>query len=65
MHWSQIEPYMIAPGGLMRCCLQSLDDAIGKAKQRPTEGDTLRCKWCSDEFGMVFKGGAWRWANIE
>jgi hypothetical protein len=45
-------------GGLMRCCIESLSDAPAE----PNEGDTFRCKWCSDEAGMVFRDGAWQWA---
>lgn len=55
--------YRVRHGGLMRCCLQSLDDAMVEAIEPPKEGDTLRCKWCKDEDGMVFHAGAWQWAR--
>lgn len=45
-------------GGLMRCCIESLNDAPAE----PAEGETFRCKWCHDEAGMVFRDGAWQWA---
>ena len=49
----------VRPGGLMRCCIQSLADA----PKAPSEGDAYRCHWCTDEFGMVFRDGAWEWAR--
>lgn len=57
------ETYRVRHGGLLRCCLQSLDDAMVEAAEPPKEGDTVRCKWCKDEYGMVFKDGAWQRAH--
>ena len=54
--------YKVRHGGLLRCCLQSLDDAMVAATDPPKEGDTLDCRWCSGEFGMVFRDGSWEWA---
>lgn len=54
--------YKVRHGGLMRCCLHSLEDAMVKAEKPPQEGDTLKCAYCSDEWGMVFRDGAWQWA---
>lgn len=56
-------PYRLKHGGLMRCCLQTLDDAMVAATEPPKEGDTLRCRGCSDEYGIVFRDGAWQWAK--
>ncbi len=56
------ETYRVKHGGLMRCCLLSLDDAMVAAEKPPVEGDTLCCTYCKDEFGMVFTDGAWQWA---
>lgn len=59
-------PSRVNHGGLMRCCLQSLDNAMVKHDAQmtePAEGDIVRCEWCSDEFGMVLKNGSWRWAR--
>jgi hypothetical protein len=55
--------YRTRIGGLMRCCLQSLDDHMVAIKVPPREGDTVKCKWCDDEHGMVFTHGAWQWAK--
>ncbi len=57
--------YRVRQGGLMRCCLQSLDDAMVAASAQPKEGDTARCAYCDDEYGMVFRDGAWQWAKPE
>lgn len=48
-------------GGLMRCCIKSLDQdpLYGKGK----EGDQVNCKWCKDV--IVFKEGAWRWIGAK
>ena len=58
-----MKEYGVKHGGLLRCCLQTLDDAMVAAEQPPQEGDRLRCAYCKDEAGMVFKGGAWQWAQ--
>jgi hypothetical protein len=56
--------YSFKHGGLMRCCLQSLDDemvrreALGEPLMR--EGDTLPCKY-HDGLGMICKKGYWQW----
>ena len=53
--------YRVRPGGLMRCCLLTLDEEMNIATEKPKDGDTLHCKWCDDPYGMVFVGGAWQW----
>ena len=55
---SAIDPRHI--GGLLRCCLASIDDAPeGK------EGDVIGCKYHSDPDEPVakFSDGAWRWVG--
>ena len=47
-------------GGLMRCCIQSLDQ---EAPLDPQEGETFHCLYCSDEYGMRFRDDAWEWAG--
>ncbi len=59
------ESYKVHHGGLMRCCLQSLDEAMVEATAPPKQGDTVRCKYCRDTYGMIFHDGAWRWAAPE
>lgn len=58
------ESYRVKHGGLLRCCLESLDVAMVAAKVPPKEGDTLKCSYCSDPDGMVFREGAWQWAHV-
>lgn len=55
------DKYRVKHGGLMRCCLLTLDDAMVAAEHPPAEGDTLKCTYCTDPKGMIFSGGAWQW----
>ena len=59
--------YSVRQGGLMRCCLQSLDDAMKKRLDngdgRPAEGDRAKCDY--HESWMIFRDGAWEWAKDE
>lgn len=57
--------YRIRRGGLMRCCIASIYDAMDTAVDIPKEGDVLKCKYCSDKLGMRFHNGAWEWARNE
>jgi hypothetical protein len=67
------ETYRVNHGGLMRCCLLTLDDEMLR-RQRAREslmheGDVLRCQYCHDEYGMVcntetYDGVlSWHWAK--
>lgn len=62
---AQKETYAFKHGGLMRCCLQSLDDAMVHRQDldQPltAEGDTVDCRWC--ETRMRCQGGYWLWAG--
>lgn len=53
--------YAVRHGGLMRCCLLALDDAMVAASEPPVEGDTLACRYCKTT--MVFTRGAWMWSS--
>lgn len=56
------EKYLVRHGGLMRCCLLSLDDAMVAAAEPPKEGDTLHCKYHeSEQPDMIFRNGGWEW----
>lgn len=56
------DTYRVRQGGLMRCCLLSLDDAMVAATAPPKEGDTLRCAYGKPDHGpMRFHDGAWEW----
>ena len=47
-------------GGLMRCCLLTLDDYYRSGPaSKAAEGQTLPCAYCS--MTMVFRGGYWEW----
>ena len=52
-------PYAVRESGLMRCCRQSLDEAMQKATDPPKDGDVLVCNPCLEQ--MVFRDGAWEW----
>jgi hypothetical protein len=49
----------IRHGGLMRCCLLTLDTYEGPE----TEGAVLRCKSCSDS--MIVMNGCWIWNRLD
>ena len=52
--------YKLRPGGLMRCCTQTLADVMEVATEQPKEGDVLRCNYCKRD-NMIFRDGAWEW----
>jgi hypothetical protein len=53
--------YVIHHGGLMRCCLATLDEAMEAAEVEPQEGEVLKCKHHPYDEGMIYLRGAWRW----
>jgi hypothetical protein len=55
------EKYLVRHGGLMRCCLLSLDDAMVAAELPPKEGDIIHCAYHDDNGGMIFRNGGWEW----
>jgi hypothetical protein len=50
----------IRQGGLMRCCIQTLNEERTPDKPPATEGDILQCTWC--KALMRFTREAWEWA---
>ena len=48
---------LIRPGGLMRCCVQTLNELPADRVDR--EGEVLKCNYC--EGWMRFCKGAWEW----
>lgn len=47
-------------GGLMRCCLVTIESAMVKAREPPQPGTVISCRYnCGNT--MVFRGGAWEW----
>jgi len=59
--------YRVKHGGLMRCCLASLDDAMLANGCTYAEGDTLGCKYHADPDlkVMVVRYGSWEWIGAE
>lgn len=55
--------YRVFHGGLMRCCLATLEERMATCAPDPVEGEVLPCKYCSSS--MIFGGGAWRWNYLE
>lgn len=55
--------YSFRQGGLMRCCIQSLDNAMVQRVENgegpPQEGDKVSCEYCPEM--MTFRSGAWEW----
>lgn len=49
--------YRVRPGGLMQCCLASLDEAMADVTS-VMEDASLTCKYCGG--AMRFKDGAWQ-----
>lgn len=46
-------------GGMLRCCIATLQEKLASQKEPSKEEDTIKCKHCSS--WMVFQIGAWRW----
>ena len=44
-------------GGLMRCCILTIEE---DAPKNPKEGDKMRCRYCKSG-DIIFKDGAWEW----
>jgi hypothetical protein len=53
-------PDGVRTGGLMRCCLETLDGYYpdGPAA-KASDGDVLSCKHCRSS--MIFSDGSWKW----
>lgn len=54
---SQVKDLPIATGGLMRCCIATLD---AMAEQPCHEGQEVCCQWCKDGR-MVLHNNHWKW----
>ena len=54
----------VKTGGLMRCCLETLDKLYPDGPARiATEGQRLQCEYAGDvsRGWMIFEAGSWRW----
>jgi hypothetical protein len=61
-----MKEYSVNIGGLMRCCLATLDEHMLYATEDPEEDETLDCKY--EEPGnknMVFRDNAWQWNRTD
>lgn len=47
-------------GGVMRCCVHTLNEAKGL---KEVDGAILPCLFCS--FSLIFKDGAWEWNRLD
>lgn len=46
-----------APGGLMRCCIATIDRRAGEGA--PVVGEVLPCDYC--DSSVIYDVSAWRW----
>jgi hypothetical protein len=53
--------YVVYQGGLMRCCLSTIAQAMEASSTPPQDGDVLKCRYHPQDEGMIFGEGAWRW----
>lgn len=60
--------YRVKTGGLMRCCLASLDEYMDSLAPNiePLEGTTIGCRYHKDpnKAEMILQAGAWRWVGV-
>lgn len=46
-------------GGLMRCCLATLNEAMNKRNTEPEDGEAMDCQYCKNP--MIYHGDGWHW----
>lgn len=55
---------VIAIGGLMRCCIATIDLLAAESPDMDvTEGQIATCRYADGDpaHNMIYKNGAWRW----
>lgn len=62
--------YQVKTGGLLRCCLKSLDEEmerrIESGQPLAVEGESLTCVYEKhSEPKMIVKDGIWQWVGLE
>jgi hypothetical protein len=60
--------YQVDPGGLMRCCLATLDEHMkfmDLIADSPKDGDLVLCAYNCNNGGMIFRDGVWKWNRPE
>lgn len=55
------EAHKVRPGGLMRCCIETVSDQETAHAGEAKEGDRLTCKYGCGGGQMVLRDGAWEW----
>jgi hypothetical protein len=62
----------LRPGGLMRCCTETVSDLYRDGHETPSEyhaheGDVLVCKYAPENplHRMRFRDGGWEWDRDE
>jgi hypothetical protein len=55
--------YQVRVGGLLRCCIETLERYMNHQDREPEESGAIMC----DIFGhmMIFRRGAWEWDNTK
>ena len=55
--------YRIRQGGLMRCCIASVQEYMEETRTTPEEGTIIHCRYekSADNGRMIFREGAWEW----
>ena len=56
----KIRDYKVAQGGLMRCCIEALDN---RADENVPPGQVITCPHCHDSIKLV--DGVWRWSSLK
>lgn len=55
----------IRHGGLMRCCLATVEEEAETRQVAPTEGETLDCKYeAAGNQNLIFRDGYWEWNRL-
>lgn len=59
-HITQEGGFMVRPGGIFRCGLQTLEELFAE-EQLPVEtGAIVQCKHCSEQM-ILAEDGVWEW----
>ena len=57
----KLEETKLNIGGLMRCCIKTLEDWMDAHKDDDVaDGTKIKCRWCKNGQ-MVLEGGIWMW----
>ena len=54
------ETAVVNTGGLLRCCIETIDNSRMRNVLPLSEGDRLRCDYHAEHY-MVLKDGVWQW----